>query len=218
MADLIFLAEVQRRAVALCGPARGWAGRCYEVASRCARAGIVRGAAVYGHWRGEVAPRSYFGRLRRQVPFYRHGWVVLDDGRVCDFTRWAFTGGRSFVYVGSAGPEYDEGGNVVLGQLRGEPPRFDPEGDVRMLGDDLLSSPAWEHVEGLLGGHYHFDLGEVCTPGAVTVEQVLWLANLPYAELSPHADEVYAAVERLGLGAFVPIDNRRRAARRGRGG
>jgi hypothetical protein len=44
------------------------------------------------------------------------------------------------------------------------------------------------------------------------------LANLPYAELSPHADEVYAAVERLGLGAFVPIDNRRRAARGGRGG
>jgi len=68
------------------GPAETWKGNCYSVASKLVAAGLLRGEAVYGHWRGPVAPGSMFAS--RGCGFIRHGWVVLKGGRtIVDPTR-----------------------------------------------------------------------------------------------------------------------------------
>lgn len=194
------------------GPARLWAGRCYEVACACVAEGLVAGAAVYGHWLGPVHPRSYFGRLSTHPDFVRHGWVLLLDRRVFDPTRWTFTAERPYLHVGANEGEYDEGGNCLRETLLRPPPRFDREegGRVYVLGDAVLSSPAWSHVEELLAEDYS---GDDHSPGEVTAAQLFWLANLPYDRLEPHAGEVYSCLRKLGHEALVPVDNLRRAER-----
>lgn len=67
--------------------AETWKGRCFEIASRLVREGLVSGHAVYGHWRGDVAKGSMF--YGNTCGFVQHGWVVLADGRIFDPTRWA---------------------------------------------------------------------------------------------------------------------------------
>lgn len=195
------------------GPARQWAGRCYEVACACVERKLVDGVAVYGHWVGPAHPKSYFGRSSRgRLGFVPHGWVMLRDGRVFDPTRWAFTGEDPGLYVGAAGEEYDEGGNRLREDRLRPPPRFDRDegGPVFVLGKELLPSPAWFHVEELLREDYSEDDH---SPGEVTLAQLVWLANLPYDFLAPHAREVYGCLEKVGQGALVPVDNRRRAER-----
>lgn len=204
---------------AVLGPAAEWAGRCHEVSSACVARGLVRGVAVYGHWLGEVAPGSYFGQRRPGLPFVRHGWVRRTDGKICDPTRWAFTGEAPHVFVGPNGGEYDEGGNVLRAALLREPPRFDPMADrIYHLAKDRLSAEAWEHIERLLGAAYLGDLTECDQPGDLTREQMFWLANLPLGSLGQHAREIYEAIAAEGEEAFVPVDNRLRAEREGGGG
>jgi hypothetical protein len=77
----------------------------------------------------------------------------------------------------------------------------------------LGPAEAWWHVEALLGPSYLTDLGEKDKPGDVTEAQLFWLANAPYHMLAPHARAIYAAIEKLGRGALIPIDNARRAER-----
>jgi len=196
------------------GPAELWAGRCYEVACSCVGEGLVAGTAVYGHWLGEVSPESYFGRRPTHPDFVRHGWVLLPDRRVFELTRWAFTGERPYLYVVVNRGEYDEGGNLLRKRLLRPPPGFDrvEGGRVYLLGEAVLPSSAWSRVEELLPDDY-------CegdhSPGEVTEAQVLWLANLPYDALEPHAEAIYSCIRAIGCGALIPIDNLRRAEREG---
>lgn len=81
------------------GPVKNWPGNCYAIACAIAKAGLVDGEAVYGHWIGTVHPKSMF-YSRSRAGFCRHGWVQLSDGRVLDATRWVFENVAPYIYVG----------------------------------------------------------------------------------------------------------------------
>lgn len=194
------------------GPAHGWAGRCYATA--CAAASMIEGAhAVYGHFLGKVEPSSiFYGRC----PVVQHGWVLLPDGGgILDPTRWEFEGKDPYLFTSKeAGDEYDEGGRQLRARRHGDPPAFDPDADMLLLNDDVLpSSDAWSFVERVLKLDENYEEG--CSPGDVTVPQLFWLGNLDPDVMEGHALAVYAAIDALGLGGFVPIDNRTRAERDG---
>jgi hypothetical protein len=196
------------------GPAREWAGRCYEIATACVEKGFVEGVAVYGHWIGKIHPRSHF-RDRRGLPFVRHGWVHVqgNPNLIFDPTRWTFTAEDPFLYFGPNKDEYDEGGDTWRKALRPPCPRFDPEAlRIYKLTTTVLAAEAWTHVEALLGPNYLIDL-DGHEPGELTVDQLFWLANAPYATLQPHARAIYRAIENTVGHAAIPIDNYRRAER-----
>jgi len=180
-------------------PKKKWTGRCYEIACLMVDQGCVEGEAVYGHWLGPVVSTSVFaGR-----PIVRHGWVRLKDGTVVDPTRWVFEGVEPYIFVGRDTGDgswpYDEGGDQWRAALRRPPPVFNPE---RPVGLEFPSASARVLAEGLLGGIQGW-----------SIEQVFWLANLPYAELGSEAHDIYAAIVRCGHKAAIPQDNFRRAQR-----
>jgi hypothetical protein len=204
------LADVEK----VLGPAREWAGRCYEIATALVAHGFVEGVAVYGHWIGKVEPRSYFGLLKRGAPFIQHGWVQVqgDPNLILDPTRWAFTDEDPFLYFGPNNGEYDEGGNTWRKVLRGACPPFDPDERIHIFTKRRIASEAWTHVEKLLGADYLIRLGDHAV-GSLTDAQLSWLANAPYDDLQPFVREIYAAIVACGQRALIPIDNYRRAER-----
>ena len=189
-----------------------WAGRCYEIACAIVAAKLVRGVAVYGHWLGPVDEKSRFWR-GGALPFVQHGWIVLhDDERILDPTRWAFEAREPYLFLGlPTKPDgrscYDEGGNDFRGAMREPPPRFDPKDKMHNVTARVMDSPTWRFVESYL----RLDAASQ-KPGVLTRVQLMWLANSPLSELGEHAARVYAALGKLGLEAFIPIDNARRVA------
>lgn len=198
--------------------------------------------AVYGHWTGPISSRSRFAD-RRALGFTGHGWALdPDSGTVVDPTRWVFEHADPYIFVGQEPdpivqlcdgcghlsdehdnsfmaacefcdcelfePEpwyYDEGGNMLAARRMGDPPTApdvdDP--DRRPLGD--LPAAAAHTVTSLLAD-------PAAGTAGVSVEQAMWLANVPYGLLGD-AESVYRGLEQAGFGAFVPFDNRNRAAR-----
>ena len=199
------LAECER---AIGEKAITWKGRCFEIASCLVKAGLVKGHAVYGHWRGDISKGSMFYR-RASFGFVQHGWVVLAAGRIFDPTRWAFENVSPYLHVGPGDAnEYDEGGNVLRRAMRSPPPPYDSSETRYDFTPAILGSAAWQHIEKLL----RIDICEQ-EPGIVDASQLYWLANADYDSLCPYASEVYAAIDRLGRRALIPIDNLKRAER-----
>lgn len=180
-------------------PAVQWVSRCYEIAYKLVER-LVPGRAVYGHYLGPVLPSSPFYARHHACSFTGHGWVSLPDGRVLDPTRWVFEAQEPYLHLGWPGEgeslEYDEGGNKWRERNLTPPPAFDPSAKRVEL---RLSEAAADHTYRLLGG----------SP-AVTIEQLLWLANLPLERLGDQAKDVFTAIVEAGHPGFLPIDNRRR--------
>jgi hypothetical protein len=181
-------------------PAREWPGRCHEIASAVVESGLVKGTAVYGHFLGSVDPRSKL--YRPGAPFYRHGWIVIPKwGPIVDPTRWVFEAVEPYVWVGPADGDYDEGGERLRKATRRPPPKFDSSADrIYEIKNDAVSPEVRAFLTGALGAEINL----------LTASQLGWLANLPLDSLKPHALEIYALIDSLGLRGFVPWDNRKR--------
>jgi hypothetical protein len=190
-------------------PVRMWKGNCFGVASAVVETGLVKGKAVYGHFIGEVHPNSYFGQ-RANLPFVQHGWVVLDDGRIFDPTRWCFEGDSPYIWCGENDGSYDEGGNEFrMAMMRDWPDEPAKPGEKRyklQLGGDAIreleeygAELVDEEIDGL-----DYDLRDV----EVTGNQLHWLANFPISYLSQqNAYDLFIQIKEHGLAGFIPIDN-----------
>lgn len=189
-------------------PASAWKARCFEIASRLVKAGVVSGVAVYGHWTGPVKR----GTLFYGKPIIQHGWVLLPDKTICDPTRWVFEGAQPYLYFGPA-DHYDEGGNKYRMRALGDPPPYNRfEKLVTFTNEILPETEALNFIEKT------FDLLEqyvdlTYTVGTITIRQLSWLANADPTFLGKHAWPIYKAIERLKLKAFIPIDNYKMVAR-----
>jgi hypothetical protein len=195
------------------GPAKDWFARCFQISSACVECGLVSGAAVYGHWIGEIHPKSRFANCRED-PFVRHGWVKLPDGRVFDPTRWTFTAEKPYLFVGVNQGEYDEGGDRWRMKNSSPPPRFSFDEPYFTFSLDRIVEQPWRHVQDLFGDVILEDL-ENRDVSDLSLSQLHWLANLPFDRLQPHARVIYKAIIDCGQGALIPIDNRQRAEREG---
>ncbi len=180
-------------------PVTDWIGKCYAISCAIVEAGLVEGRAVYGHWDGDVSPDCEVFSPSRI--FQRHGWIVLNDGRVLDPTRWVFEAVDPYLWIGEAGEEYDRGGDRWRAEQEIPPPAFPNiifEKMHRDSGlDEKLPEDAQEFVGSLLGGPPH-----------ITLEQAMWLANRPLSGLGPFAKEIFEGLVASDHGAFIPIDNR----------
>lgn len=185
--------------VKLCGPTEEWKGRCHEVACRAAACYINDlGLPRYGAWLGGVHPDSFFAG-RRGVPFIRHGWFELHDGRVFDPTRWVFEAAHPYIYVGPA-DVYDVGmakAKEMLGAYR-PAPKFDPSKEVIKL-SGITNDHFRAVAETFFGGD---------PVDEVNIDHVFFLGNMP-----PHmmggrdrVKGVYEVLVAAGHRMVIPMD------------
>jgi hypothetical protein len=176
----------------------GWEDCCYGIAQGCVNHKLVEGTAVYGHYTGFVHQKSSYYKK----PIIRHGWVILDDGRIFDPTRWCFENKKPYLYYGVNNNDYDEGGQTVRTHNR-PIPEFNFE-DKKILID---FGDAERCILDLL------QLYEA--PPFWTEPLVFYVANAHYDLMGDYAVSIYNALKDAGLIAFIPIDNQRRAEREG---
>lgn len=169
-----------------------WIGECYAVATAIVESGLVpNGCTRYGHWLGPVSLGTYFGHR----PIIQHGWIDVHQNRkltIIDPTRWVFEGVVPYIFIGTD-PEgyYDIGGSKLRAQMHGKPPKQgSPLPTNRIRGNTI------EFMCELLG---HNEL---------SVEGVMWLANQPPSVFKSEVKNVYLAIAKMGLSAFIPFDFR----------
>lgn len=193
---------VESVAKAIDVPVEDWVGDCYGVACACVEEGLVDGVVVHGHFAGEIRPDSSWRALRKTSSITRHGWVILNDGRIFDPTRWCFEG-SPYLYFGVDFDDYDEGGNRFRQQCT--PHRPVPEFDESHKRVDIDFGGAEDFILGVLN----------CAekPPFFTLNHMFYIANMPYQVFGEHVKDVYGALSRADLNSLIPIDNQRRAER-----
>lgn len=226
--------EIVEKAIGI--PARKWTARCFEIACLIVRAKLVDGVPVYGHYKGPVATTGFWAERRGQS-FQRHGWIVLDDDRILDPTRWSFEDKDPYLHLFTppddsvalcetcdhVDDEHERGGffspcavadcdcdDFVLKRTMKE---YDEGGNG--LREAMLMPPPKFHkgekVENLpvRGDAKAFVMTLLGRPEKITRAMLFWLANLPVKKLGEFAPDVYRALIKSDNSALIPIDNRR---------
>ena len=175
---------------------RQWHGKCTLLAHFACK--LVGGNEIYGDYHGFIHPKGFWSG---RGPFTHHGWVLLDDGRVLDPTRWSFENIEPYIYLDHNTKDYDEGSNRSRRMFRRPCP------EMRGAPADLVAPKCvhalFEHLTG--------------TPFAkMTREQACWVANLGYDELDFAVADIYETLINNDMSALIPIDNLKRARREGR--
>lgn len=211
-------------------PATRWEGNCYSIATKIVEAGLVGGAAVYGHYTGPISRHGYW-KDRVNNSIVRHGWILLKDGRILDPTRWSFEAKDPYLaliepglgVVCGCGHVVEEHGHGFFSpceacscpDFQAEPDPYDDydEGGNRFYESNLKPCPAFDGSQRVVslklkGGAAH--LVKSLMPHKelkISLGQAFWLANLPVGKLHPHAVTVYEAFKEAGYNSLVPIDN-----------
>lgn len=179
-----------------------WNGRCYAVAFSIVEANLVDGVVVYGHYHGPISGKGYWADYKH-LPFVRHAWIKLADGRILDPTRWSFTNEVPFIYITDGDDsEYSDKWGRYMSDLSSFPD-FSEDATPMPL---ELKPEACQFLQHILPRE---------ALSSLTVTQVHWIANLPYEMLGKFAPDVYQAICRASPHAlaFIPLDNRRRCER-----
>jgi hypothetical protein len=179
-----------------------WPGKCYQVAAGMLREKIVVGRLAYGHYLGDISPKSTF-RKRRGLGWCHHAWIWAADGSVVDPTRWVFEKRRPYVFQGDRYEDgkliYDEGGTQLAELVH----RIKGPGKTmnQSFSTKGLESIAWALAPAM---------GREVLPKRIDKSWLIWFANLP-----PHcliedavACEFYAWLKKKRMLAFVPYDFR----------
>lgn len=185
-------------------PPEDWLARCHDIADAIGQALELPGKLQYGHYHGPIHEDSQFsGR-----PFSRHGWWLLEDGRVFDPTRWAFdTVDQPYIFCGEDfRDEYSFGGNRVRREMRQPPPKGDSCEQTVTLN---VGRRAVEEMYVILSEDCKFSGGKI----TVNVHQAMWFANAPLGDLVDplgwdFTEIVYKALVDAGNEGMIPIDNR----------
>ena len=192
--EALTVAKVER---VLGMPYEMWVGNCYGIACALVKHKLTDGEAVYGEYIGPIDPEGAWCRDGGRTVFVNHGWVRLPDGRVLDPTMWAFLGRKPFIWLGADELHHDEGANRRKAAFLRPPPGYSPE-DRQVALD--LTGEALAHVEALL----------LADAPPFSINQVVWLANLPLSMLGEHVDAVFLAICKSDNAPLIPWDNRKK--------
>lgn len=174
-------------------PTENWKGNCYGVAVNCVEKGVVKGKVRYGHYKGYISPNSLFA-YRIGLPLGHHAWIELPNGQIYDPTRWVFENKKPYIYIGNNNGEYSVGERF----FKTPPPPFNKSAKLITVNFDLNTM---NFVKTLLKDD------RMENSDTFTINQIVWLANESVSTLGEFAKPIYKELERLSLGAFVPIDN-----------
>ena len=178
-------------------PADEWVGRCYEIACRVIKTGLVIGEDVFGAWTGPIHADSFFaGR-----PFTQHGWILTPDDQIVDPTRFVFEAAEPYIFAGPREAhlaEYDRGARRINRALLGDHPP-----PVVEDGEDLF------HVEFEGFGHDYVWMifGQDCK-SQLSWMQLHWLAHRTPEELGEAAKPVLEGIIAAGKAGLIPFDTR----------
>lgn len=190
-------------------PHKDWPLNCYAVAAAILQLQLLpRGRAAYGHYFGEISPRSIFASRAGLAP--RHGWVTLSGGWIYDPTRWVFTATKplpvlvhmTLVTGDNALPDYDLGGEHFMKIHSDVRPPTDAQ-IARMTGPQAapfnMRFPKGLH--GLLCSLFgrHTDL---------KLAHIHYLATRGPRFLGKLAPLTYQFISGNGLQALIPLDYR----------
>lgn len=108
-------------------PLEKWGGRCYQVVAAFLAVAVFPGA--------EPATGYYHGKNH----VTDHAWLKLDDGRICDPTRfWLENRKRPSIFIGKPDECYDEKGLRWAAELAEIRKKFIPSyPDLRAIFDTL---------------------------------------------------------------------------------
>lgn len=186
-----------------------WPARCHEIAIRLLRALDIPGIDQYGFYYGPIVEGSVF----YPSTIARHGWLLLDDKRVFDPTRWAFDSPNE-PYIYCVSPDWSMDIEYDFGMNRYKQANLKPPPSVGAIGGK------WEEeiilkLDGVVrdGVRVLFDdipLQPVAVDSGVIVltrGQVMWLANYPYHLLGELSVDVYNSIVDVGMKSAIPIDN-----------
>ena len=179
-------------------PLSEWPGNCHGVATAVLRHAPVAGMRlVRGHWHGYVSRGSVY----RGSPC-QHSWLVLEDGRILDPTRWAMERPDApAIYVGE-NDHYDEAGLEIASRIPAPFPGIKTgfEGALSRAQEGALA-----RIATALGREAPTDRN----PDGPAMERLaasLHSALRDDPDALPDASELYGALEAAGLRALIRID------------
>lgn len=179
-------------------PLTDWPLNCHGVATRVLERAPIRGMRLArGHYHGPVSAKSqYRGGVGQ------HSWLVLEDGRILDPTRWAMERpGAPSIYLGE-NDVYDEAG---LELSAGTMPRF-PGSKIGFEPRLAAADPeALAELCAALGRSAPTDLDPDGTEINRLADTLHWRLKSPPEQLDDPA-RLYRALEAVGLKALVKID------------
>ena len=177
-------------------PASEWKGRCHEISGLIVKSGLVSGKAVYGKYKGYIAPTSMFSG---SAVFARHGWIESSSGTIFDATRWVFEDVEPYVFVAEVGHEdYDpsslEFSKRVSGSLTRPFPENSPnEKQIPIDGDAAMIVAELAGLESI--------------PDVIGFAQAMWVAIYPYDQLSEDdLSKMHQWLMTNKLNALIPVD------------
>lgn len=168
---------------------------CFAVASVLAemlKKKKIKARAVYGTWKGKCVSKKESG-------FFRHGWVLVKEKEIIDPTRWVFENSTPSIFQGNVvkNKEYDEGMIELRSHVERPYPAFNEK--TRRVIQFKWSKDCAEMITMLSGVDCNEDQ-------AMSIEQALWMANIPFKLWGKHLDEVYSNLKKESCEAFIPMD------------
>lgn len=200
-------------------PPEAWVSRCHEIACKLIEALQLPGKLQYGLYIGLIAEGSRF----QSRPYARHGWVLLNDGRIFDPTRWCFDSPDDpYIFCVSemyCGDDYDFGMNKLREAMRNPPPSVGDFGPGTEYADEKRERGVQLALDGVVRDTVQVLFEDASLPLqppepdnegvlVLTNAQVFWLANTPLQLLGEAARPVFKAIVDSGQKYFIPLDNR----------
>jgi hypothetical protein len=216
-------------------PVRNWHGNCYAIACQIIKKKLVKGRAIYGHYKGPVAHTGYW-KDQRDRPFQRHGWIKLADDRILDPTRWSFEDKEPYITIIEE-TTFDWCDRCDHVKDEHETGNFFNHCSICNCDDFVARKDLYdEYDEG--GSEFRTMLHPSQPPvydanakkvrlyiksqkvrtfvrnllgrlPDITIDQLFWLSNRPIHQLEPHTATIYKAIVAIGEEKFIPIDYRK---------
>lgn len=181
-------------------PLENWPLNCHAIATAVLDLVPVNGMRLArGHWTGHVDRQSQYRRSGMQ----QHSWLVAQDGRIVDPTRWAMENPNSpSIYIGD-NDNYDEAGLEITARIPPLFPQSGPTPQAKMLAK--AKPDQIDRVALALGR----STPENKDASSTDIENIA--SSLKYALSSPpdHLDdaaELYAALDDAGMKALIKLD------------
>lgn len=173
-------------------PLDQWGGNCHGIAQAILDLVPVKGMRLArGHYTGYISRASVYSG-----PFCQHTWLVAEDGRILDPTRWAMDRPKSpYIYLGEDDC-YDEAGLELANKI---PPMM-PTGKPDMYQQSLAGKDP-EALKAIA-----LALGKAADSNINTLAySVEWALKSPPEHLTD-APAFYGAMKNAGLKALIKID------------
>lgn len=138
----------------------------------------------------------------KEVGYYRHAWILVNEKYIVDPTRWVFHGKTPKMYICEKDNRVDYDQNMV--RFRSQFPRVFPPSENNTSKEIKMkwSSEMTKLLQTLtLKSEKSFK--------TIYMNQLMWMANLSPAILGNLRTELYDYLKSIQMTGFIPVDFRK---------